>query len=592
MWRNVVYLSMKWKLILSFAAIALLFAGTALYQGNKTKLVEVSMETQKAEMENRITVAKITQLLQEMNGLETNLAKSSDLEAVDPFAEKKKQLFAEMALITFAADTDSYQKLQGLQSQGKAYTAYFDGLVDTMNDVDLDPMAALDKIDELHTKAIALNQTMLKDNEQLYTAAADNAEQAQSHSFALLNQTMSISVYAAVFVFIFTIVVAFLLIRSFLLPVNKLQSALRKIADGDLRHQINSSSNDELGRLSHHFDHMVNRVRDMLQQTLAVASSLSAYSRSFQQSSSITANSNQDIVKTIQEISVGAEQQAGQTEQSAGLIQELNQEIHAITAYTEAMLTTSNEANQNTRKGAAAVTELKRASEFSRDSIGKVYEALSRLTELSNQISKITNSITEVSNQTNVLALNAAIEAARAGTYGKGFAVISDEVRKLSEQTKESSVHIGIMIGELHSGMETFQTHMLETKASLEEQDHKVSETLFSFTVIDQSIQEISRQIGQIHHKADTTQARNATLAEAVQNVASIAEETAAAVQEVNASSLHQDGAIRDIARQAVDINELSQRLYQEISAFKIEDETIKAIAESPERAGETEKVA
>ena len=584
---KVANLSMKWKLILSFAAIVLLFAGTAYYQVNKTKLVEGSMESQKAEMENRITVAKITQLLQEMNGLETALATSSDLEAIDPFAEKEKQLIDEMSSITFAAGTDSYKKLQQLQIQAEEYTASFKDMNDTMNSEDLDPMTVLDKIDELHTKALDLNQTMLKLNEQLYAAAANNAEQAQSHSFALLNQTMSISTYAAIFVFIFTIVIAILLIRSFLIPVSKLQSALRKIAEGDLRHQIKSNSGDELGQLSHHFDHMVNRVRDMLQQTQSVASSLATYSDSFQQTSSITAHVNQDIVKTIREISVGAEQQAGQTEQSASLIQELHREIHEITEYTEAMLSTSSEANQNTRKGAEAVTELQQASDFSRDSIGKVYEALGRLTELSNNISKITNSITEVSDQTNILALNAAIEAARAGSSGKGFAVIADEVRRLSEQTKESSVHIGVMIDELHSGMQNFQAKMLETKASLDQQDHKVSETLFSFTAIDRTIQEISKQIGQIHHKVDTTQAKNATLAEAVQNVASIAQETAAGVQEVNASSQQQDNSIRDIARQAVDIHELSQRLYQEISTFKIEDVTAEEMAEAPLRVEE-----
>lgn len=588
-------LSMKWKIILSFAAVAILFAGTALYQRNNTNLVEISMETQKAEMEKRITVARITQSLQAMNSLEIALAKWSDLEAIDLFAEKQRQLLDEMASLAFATDTKAYRQWQDLQSKAKEYTAGFGELVDTMNDENMDPMAVLEKVDELHTKSLALNQTMLQLNEQLYAAATDKAEQAQSHSFALMNRAMSFSTYAAVFVFIFTIVIASLLLRSFLTPVNRLQSALRKIAEGDLRQQINSTSNDELGRLSHHFDHMVNRVRDMLQRTHTVASSLTAYSHSFQQSSSITAHANEDIVKTIQEIAKGSEQQALQTEQSANLIQGLYREMYEIGTYTGSMLATSKEANQNTRKGAAAVTELQKASEFSRDSIGKVYEALSRLTELSNKISKITNSITEVSNQTNILALNAAIEAARSGAYGKGFGVIADEVRMLSEQTKESSVHIGVMIDELRSGMESFQTQMLKTKASLEEQDDKVSETLFSFTAIDRSIQAISSQIGQIHQKVDATQANNATLAESVTSVAAIAEQTAAGVQEVNATSIQQDHAIRDIARQAVDINELSQSLYREISAFKIEeDEIMEVVEEEPASVSieENEKVA
>lgn len=564
------HLSMKWKLILSFSAVVLFFLGVALYQNYKINQVEISMETQKMEMEKRITVSTITQLLQEMNSVETSLAGSSDLEFTQPFKDKQTKLMEELGKVKFEADSPASKELEQLHNQVGGYTGYFDGLVNTLKDEQLDPMAVLERIDELHTKALAMNKAMLETNEKLYTAAAENAEKAQDYSFDLLNLTSSMGAYAAILVFIFTLIIAVMLIRSFLNPINKLQVALRNIAEGDLRQQINSPYNDELGSLSHHFDHMVLRVREMLQQTQSVASSLATYSHSFQQSSSITAHTNQEIVSTIQEISVGAEQQAGQSEQSASLIQELEREVHEITEYTEVMLSTSQTANHNTRKGSESVIALREVSEHSRESVNKVYLALTKLSDQSKDISRITKSITNISNQTNILSLNAAIEAARAGVYGKGFAVIADEVRQLSDQTKESSVHISQIINELQAGMDEFQQYMLETKGNLEEQDQKVAETLSSFEAIDQSIVEISKQIGQIHDKVDMTQTMNRRLAESVHNVAAIAEETAAGVQEVNASSVQQDNAIHDIARQAVEINEISQKLFKEINVFKI----------------------
>jgi methyl-accepting chemotaxis protein len=569
------HLSMKWKLILSFSAVVLFFLGVALYQNYKINQVEISMETQKMEMEKRITVSTITQLLQEMNGVETSLAGSSDLEFTQPFKDKQTKLMEELGKVKFESDSPASKALAQLHNQIGGYTGYFDGLVNTIKDEQLDPMAVLERIDELHTKALAMNKAMLETNEKLYIAAAENAEKAQDYSFDLLNLTSSMGAYAAILVFIFTLVIAVMLIRSFLNPINKLQAALRKIAEGDLRQQINSPYNDELGSLSHHFDHMVLRVREMLQQTQSVASSLATYSHSFQQSSSITAHTNQEIVTTIQEISVGAEQQAGQSEQSASLIQELEREVHEITEYTEVMLSTSQTANHNTRKGSESVIALREVSEHSRESVNKVYLALTKLSDQSKDISRITKSITNISNQTNILSLNAAIEAARAGVYGKGFAVIADEVRQLSDQTKESSVHIGQIINELQAGMDEFQQYMLETKGNLEEQDQKVAETLSSFEAIDKSIVEISKQIGQIHDKVDMTQIMNRRLAESVHNVAAIAEETAAGVQEVNASSVQQDNAIHDIARQAVEINEISQKLFKEINVFKINSDIV-----------------
>lgn len=572
------HLSMKWKLILSFSVVVLFFLGVAYFQNYKINQVKSSMQTQKVEMEKRIIVSNITQLLQEMNDMESTVASSSDLDLAQPYKDKQVKLMTELGKVKFAPDSEASIELAKLNNQLGAYTGYFDRLINTIKDEQLEPITVLERIDDLHTKATAMNKDMIDTNERLNTAAAENAVKAEKHSFDLLNLTSSMGAYAAALVFIFTAVIAAILIRSFLNPIHKLQVAVRKIAEGDLRQQINSPYNDELGSLSHHFDHMVIRVRDMLQQTQSVASSLATYSHSFKQSSSITANTNQEIVSTIQEISVGAEQQAIQSEQSAGLILELEREVHEITEYTEVMLTTSQAANHNTRKGSESVIALRAVSEQSRKSINRVYHALIKLSEQSKDISRITQTITNISGQTNILSLNAAIEAARAGAYGKGFGVIADEVRHLSDQTKESSVHISQIINELQAGMEEFQQYMMETKENLEDQDHKVAETLSSFEAIDQSIGEISKQIGQIHDKVDMTQTMNRRLAESVHNVAAIAEETAAGVQEVNASSVQQDHAIHDIARQAVEINEISQQLFKEINVFKIDEDQIDEI--------------
>ncbi|MCB8815042.1 methyl-accepting chemotaxis protein [Desulfosporosinus sp. SRJS8] len=59
-----------------------------------------------------------------------------------------------------------------------------------------------------------------------------------------------------------------------------------------------------------------------------------------------------------------------------------------------------------------------------------------------NQISILSESIMQITAQTNLLALNAAIEAARAGGAGKGFSVVSEEIRKLAEQSKDTVIKI------------------------------------------------------------------------------------------------------------------------------------------------------
>jgi methyl-accepting chemotaxis protein len=71
------------------------------------------------------------------------------------------------------------------------------------------------------------------------------------------------------------------------------------------------------------------------------------------------------------------------------------------------------------------------------------------LSTQSKQISVIVGAVNDLAERTNLIALNAAIEASKAGTAGKGFGVVAQEVRRLAEQSRQASEKIAVMLSEI-----------------------------------------------------------------------------------------------------------------------------------------------
>ncbi|MFC0216208.1 methyl-accepting chemotaxis protein [Paenibacillus chartarius] len=566
--------SMRLHLLLSFGIVAVIFIAVALINYSQIHHVHSQIQTQNDKTQLQLKALELREMVQEMNIIASGLEISKKPEYIEKYAKAKVKYNEMIKIVGDTAVTDEMKVWRSqLISASNDYIANFDTAARLIQDGNMKQVDLDNNMVYLYGESLDLMQRIFGIVDKFYNYYSNEAELAAEQTDTLLSNVSQMMLVAGIIVVIVTVIVAFILNRSFMGPLHQLQHAVSRIAAGDLRHKIRSARRDELGQLSNHFDAMIDQVRSMINGTQQIALSVAEHSDSFRRFSGMTAAANAEIVRTIDDISRGASTQAEYAERSASVISGLEEEIIDISASTDLMLNMSHEASSHTEHGTKSVRELQNSASQAQLVLDRVMSEMNHLKASSQQIGTISKTITEISTQTHVLALNAAIEAARAGVHGRGFSVIAEEVRKLAEETSRSSKSIAAIISSLQNQMIELQSAVQHASQASSEQTHKVNDTIAAFDTIFASMGQLAEQIHHIHLKIDSVKSKNEDLVAVVQQVAAVAEETAASVQEVGSTSIEQDNAIRKIAKESEEIHMLSQQLFNEISKFRIEKE-------------------
>ncbi|MFD0050752.1 methyl-accepting chemotaxis protein [Actinomycetes bacterium NPDC127524] len=214
--------------------------------------------------------------------------------------------------------------------------------------------------------------------------------------------------------------------------------------------------------------------------------------------------------------------------------------------------------------------ENKTALENTASHIGEVKQASTKskyaVIALDNKISDITealNSISAIARQTNLLALNAAIEAARAGEQGKGFAVVADEVRKLAEQSSQSSQFIQLLLKEIMDEKDKVIESLNETDSIVDSNVTAITASVDGYDelvglqkVMNAQLQEMAGSINQLSQNGSVISLSMGDLREKhAKNNGSITE-IATAIEQVSAT-------FQEIAANVENVHEKSTNLHE-----------------------------
>lgn len=392
--------------------------------------------------------------------------------------------------------------------------------------------------------------------------ATEVYQQLDENKQTLMMITVLILVISSIIIFFFT--------YYLLKPLKDLTRQVKHVGAGNLTAKVEIKRSDEIGNLSVAINQMRENLRDMISNISNVAGSVSRHSEELTHSSNEVKQGSLQVAATMQMLSNGADTQADASRLLAQemdnfsiKIQEANQNGEEISLKSNVVLELANEGIQYM---SASVHQMKLINSIVHNSVQKVQVLDQQLQE----ITKLVDVINSIAGQTNLLALNAAIEAARAGEHGKGFAIVADEIRKLSVQVTTSVKDITEIVDNIQHESHDIVHSLEEGYDQVQNGSSQIQLTGEAFSKIHSSVSSMVERISVISKNLEVISTNSICMNNSIEKIAAISEESAAGVEETTSSVKQTHSSMEEISGNAIHLSQLAENLNDHVKNFQL----------------------
>ncbi|WP_202987703.1 methyl-accepting chemotaxis protein [Cellvibrio polysaccharolyticus] len=370
----------------------------------------------------------------------------------------------------------------------------------------------------------------------------DGALQAtvvSENAYNLATRSVIITLVASLLVMA---LLAALLTRSIVTPLNNVVHFAEVIASGDLRPTIEITGKDELSRLQMALHQMQQNLYNTIQQIA--------------NSSSQLASASEELHAVTEDSTRGLHQQSSEIDLAATAVNEMTVAAEDVarnavdtSEATRNSATTAQLGRDQARQAVASISDLVADVTGTAEQVGNLAAKV-------RDIGQVLDVIRAIAEQTNLLALNAAIEAARAGDAGRGFAVVADEVRALAHRTQQSTREIEQMI----SGI---QTDTDQAVGAMQTSQQRAQLTINVARAVGEALEQISDSVAAIND-------RNLVIASAAEQQAQVAREVDLNLTNIRDFSVQTSAGANQTSASSQELSHLAVGLNEMVTKFRL----------------------
>lgn len=356
--------------------------------------------------------------------------------------------------------------------------------------------------------------------------------------------------------------------KSIVASIKKLCNFVSKVSQGDLTSSMDIDSRDEIGFLGEKILEMSSNLSYLIGKINEVSNLLNTSSTEIAESINVNYELNKEISRSVEQIAMGATQQAKDASDGVEGVNYLAQIIEKVIESTNILETEIENTEKLKNVGMEAIQDLSAKTKQNTDFSSKINEIVLDSQREVDKISNVSETISHISEQTNLLALNAAIEAARAGESGKGFAVVAEEVRKLAEQSSKSVDEINAIVRDIQLNSDNISKMITHINEILEDQTSSTVKTDKIFSEIAGAIQNTRFRVKEVFALSESMETNKNKIVEMISNLSAITQETAAGSQEVSANIIEHTKMIEKLNTSSSEMKAVAQALSQSVGKF------------------------
>ncbi len=372
-------------------------------------------------------------------------------------------------------------------------------------------------------------------------------------------------------------VLVILVSSAFLKPLTYIQRGMRKIAAYNLDTEEERKAlqpyldyQDEIGEITRSIRLMVSNLKGIIENIIVHAKDTAQVAHRFNDKCHSTAQSARDVSDAFVDLAESATQQAQDTQEASFNLGSISEILKDMLASLRELSLTIDDVYLKKEEGKKALNDMIDIAVENREESLFVNDIIVETNHSAEAIYKASEMIQAIAEQTNLLALNAAIESARAGDAGKGFAVVAEEIGKLAEDSRKFTDEIVKIIEELREKTSRAVNTMKNLEEKMNEQKGKAELSRDKFSDIEKVIEKSNEIVAKVGDSSKEIEEKNRSITTSVQNLSAMAEENASTTEEASATVESQLESIRKISGVSDKLANISIKLEEGVSKFKI----------------------